>query len=162
MPAGEALETEGEVKGVDSLDLECSCILFIRVLPRLAGRTDSSAAALFRAALISAALSWKIYIGERRETSIRSRCLFVVGLSIERRASFFFLFFVFCSVLHSQKMPEKEKSEVMASSPGEEAAGARATPAASPSRALSALRGFRDRLVDECRVEVRRRNENGK
>jgi hypothetical protein len=113
MPAGEALETEGEVKGVevDSLDLECSCILFIRVLPRLAGRTDSSAAALFRAALISAALSWKIYIGERRETSNRSRCLFVVGLSIERRASFFFLFLCFAACSTVKKCPKKKRTK---------------------------------------------------
>ena len=48
----------------------------------------------------------------------------------------------------------------MASLPGEEAAVAPATPAASRPRLLSALRGFGDRLVDECRVEVREMREH--
>ena len=79
----------------------------------------------------------------------------VVDRSIDRASELFFLSW-FCEHISTAGKRTRRK-KVMASPPDEEADVARATPAAHPSRVLAALRGFRDRLVDECRVEVRRK-----
>ena len=153
MPAGDARAVkevgEVEVKEVEEVEEGDAIVAFRREFCRLAGR-DESPTRLFETALIVAIDCKLIEAPGSKDRAASPRCLFRFR---------FFSFLIFQFTIFSGKKNGKKTRVVffLLMADDEEAAAAGATlAAASPSRPTLALRGFIERLVDECRVEVRR------